>query len=244
MEEQHSAEEAGTEQGNAEEVVDFGWEPDQPIDGRRAKAAKDKKRKLKPGSFGAWHYMAGFTVQRCSRPAARRCGNEECMVDHCHLLQKPWASARPFYGASSAKGTSCRRPSRGGHCPWHSAARTWWAWPGQAPARPQRLWCPCWSGAQPPALILVQSWSGCTALLGALTLLLRCSLGQHSARAGARALILAPTRELALQLHKVVKELGRYIDLRTAVLVGGDSMEAQFAELAANPDVLLATPGT
>ena len=69
------------------------------------------------------------------------------------------------------------------------------------------------------------------------------SLGQHSPRAGARALILAPTRELALQLHKVVKELGRYIDLRTAVLVGGDSMEAQFAELAANPDVLLATPG-
>ena len=67
--------------------------------------------------------------------------------------------------------------------------------------------------------------------------MLRCSLGQHSARAGARALILAPTRELALQLHKVVKELGRYIDLRTAVLVGGDSMEAQFAELAANPDV-------
>ena len=56
-------------------------------------------------------------------------------------------------------------------------------------------------------------------------------------------MILAPTRELTLQLHKVVKELSRYTDLRTAVLVGGDSMEAQFAELAANPDVLLATPG-
>ncbi|CAL8470205.1 g9747 [Coccomyxa elongata] len=68
-------------------------------------------------------------------------------------------------------------------------------------------------------------------------------LREHSSRAGARALILAPTRELTLQLHKVVKELGRYTDLRTAVLVGGDSMEAQFAELAANPDILLATPG-
>jgi ATP-dependent RNA helicase DDX54/DBP10 len=35
----------------------------------------------------------------------------------------------------------------------------------------------------------------------------------------------------------------RFTDLRTAVLVGGDAMEAQFAELAANPDVLVATPG-
>lgn len=60
---------------------------------------------------------------------------------------------------------------------------------------------------------------------------------------GARAVILSPTRELALQTHKVVKELGRHFDFRTAVLVGGDSMEAQFAELAAAPDVIVATPG-
>jgi ATP-dependent RNA helicase DDX54/DBP10 len=60
---------------------------------------------------------------------------------------------------------------------------------------------------------------------------------------GARAVILSPTRELSLQTHKVVKELGRHIDLRTAVLVGGDSMEAQFAELAAAPDIVVATPG-
>jgi len=32
-------------------------------------------------------------------------------------------------------------------------------------------------------------------------------------------------------------------DLRTAVLVGGDAMEAQFAELALNPDIIVATPG-
>ena len=56
-------------------------------------------------------------------------------------------------------------------------------------------------------------------------------------------MLMAPTRELALQTHRVVKELGRYTDLRTAVLVGGDSMEAQFAELAANPDIIVATPG-
>ncbi len=55
-----------------------------------------------------------------------------------------------------------------------------------------------------------------------------CRLNSHS-------LMLAPTRALALQTHRVVKELGRYTDLCTAVLVGGDSMEAQFAELSANP---------
>ena len=69
-------------------------------------------------------------------------------------------------------------------------------------------------------------------------------LKSHSIKGGARAVLLAPTRELALQTHKVVKELSRYTNLRTAVLVGGDSMEAQFAELAANPDIIVATPGT
>lgn len=68
-------------------------------------------------------------------------------------------------------------------------------------------------------------------------------LKSHSHKAGARAVILAPTRELALQTMKVVRELGRYTDLRVAVLVGGDAMEAQFAELAQNPDVIVATPG-
>ena len=61
--------------------------------------------------------------------------------------------------------------------------------------------------------------------------------------AGSRAVILSPTRELALQTAKVVKELARYMNLRSAILVGGDSMEAQFAELAANPDIIVATPG-
>lgn len=70
-----------------------------------------------------------------------------------------------------------------------------------------------------------------------------CRLKEHSPKAGARAVILAPTRELALQTHKVVAELGRYTSLRTAILVGGDSMEAQFAELTTNPDIIVATPG-
>jgi ATP-dependent RNA helicase DDX54/DBP10 len=61
--------------------------------------------------------------------------------------------------------------------------------------------------------------------------------------AGARAAVLSPTRELAMQTHKVIQELARHTDLRAAALVGGDSLEAQWAELAAGPDVLVATPG-
>ncbi|KAL8931383.1 MAG: hypothetical protein Q9211_007000, partial [Gyalolechia sp. 1 TL-2023] len=65
----------------------------------------------------------------------------------------------------------------------------------------------------------------------------------HSAKVGARALILSPSRELALQTLKVVKEFGKGTDLKCVLLVGGDSLEEQFSSMAANPDILIATPG-
>uniref|UniRef100_A0A2P2JPG4 RNA helicase n=2 Tax=Rhizophora mucronata TaxID=61149 RepID=A0A2P2JPG4_RHIMU len=68
-------------------------------------------------------------------------------------------------------------------------------------------------------------------------------LKQHVPQGGVRALILSPTRDLALQTLKFTKELGKFIDLRTSLLVGGDSMESQFEELAQNPDIIIATPG-
>lgn len=68
-------------------------------------------------------------------------------------------------------------------------------------------------------------------------------LVEHSNNAGARAVILSPSRELALQTFKFCKELSKYTDLKIAILVGGDSMEAQFEQLAGNPDVIIATPG-
>ncbi|XP_031448047.1 ATP-dependent RNA helicase DDX54 [Phasianus colchicus] len=60
---------------------------------------------------------------------------------------------------------------------------------------------------------------------------------------GARALILSPTRELALQTLKFTKELGKFTGLRTALVLGGDKMEDQFAALHENPDIIIATPG-
>lgn len=68
-------------------------------------------------------------------------------------------------------------------------------------------------------------------------------LKQHDSQGGVRALILSPTRDLALQTLKFSQELGRFTDLRTSLLVGGDSMESQFEELARNPDIIIATPG-
>ncbi|CAG8485308.1 1389_t:CDS:10 [Dentiscutata heterogama] len=65
----------------------------------------------------------------------------------------------------------------------------------------------------------------------------------HSAKVGARAIILSPSRELALQTQKVCKELTKYTDLRNCLLVGGDNLEDQFAMFANNPDIIVATPG-
>ncbi|XP_053340730.1 ATP-dependent RNA helicase DDX54 [Clarias gariepinus] len=63
------------------------------------------------------------------------------------------------------------------------------------------------------------------------------------AQTGARALILTPTRELALQTMKFTKELGRFTGLKTALILGGDSMDDQFAALHENPDIIIGTPG-
>ncbi|KAF2460760.1 ATP-dependent RNA helicase dbp10 [Lineolata rhizophorae] len=68
-------------------------------------------------------------------------------------------------------------------------------------------------------------------------------LRAHSAKVGARAVVLAPSRELALQTLKVCKELCKGTDLRLALLVGGDSMEDQFGIMTSNPDIVVATPG-
>ncbi|XP_049949021.1 ATP-dependent RNA helicase DDX54 [Schistocerca serialis cubense] len=68
-------------------------------------------------------------------------------------------------------------------------------------------------------------------------------LKMRTAKTGARALILSPTRELALQTLKFIKELGRFTGLQAAVILGGDSMESQFSAIHGNPDIIVATPG-
>lgn len=48
---------------------------------------------------------------------------------------------------------------------------------------------------------------------------------------------MSPSRELAIQTLKVVKEMGKGTDLRTVLLVGGDSLEDQFGNVMQNPDM-------
>ncbi len=58
-----------------------------------------------------------------------------------------------------------------------------------------------------------------------------------------RALILAPTRELVMQINEAVSELGKYTDLRHLALYGGLGPKTQIETLRKGVDVLVATPG-
>ena len=58
-----------------------------------------------------------------------------------------------------------------------------------------------------------------------------------------RCLVLTPTRELALQVDEFVKTYGREKPVRSAVVYGGVGYEAQFAAIAAGPEIVVATPG-
>ncbi|WP_207420418.1 DEAD/DEAH box helicase [Desertivirga brevis] len=58
-----------------------------------------------------------------------------------------------------------------------------------------------------------------------------------------RALIIAPTRELAMQIEENIKLFAKYTDLRTVVLYGGLGPKTQIAELEKGCDIIVATPG-
>lgn len=66
---------------------------------------------------------------------------------------------------------------------------------------------------------------------------------KHSTKFGSRALIMLPTRELALQTASNLKALIKFKDIRYSVIVGGHGYEGQFESLASNPDIIIATPG-
>lgn len=58
-----------------------------------------------------------------------------------------------------------------------------------------------------------------------------------------RAIILAPTRELAIQIHKDAVSLGKYADLSVGVVYGGAGYESQRALFESGLDILIGTPG-
>ncbi len=58
-----------------------------------------------------------------------------------------------------------------------------------------------------------------------------------------KALVLAPTRELALQIHDNFKEYGKNVNLRTTVVYGGVPQSKQIKALSDGVEILIATPG-
>ncbi|MCT8977859.1 DEAD/DEAH box helicase [Clostridium sp. CX1] len=58
-----------------------------------------------------------------------------------------------------------------------------------------------------------------------------------------RALILAPTRELAIQIEENFTAYGKYMDLKNTVIFGGVSQSSQVRALKSGVDILIATPG-
>ena len=64
-----------------------------------------------------------------------------------------------------------------------------------------------------------------------------------SATARVRALVLTPTRELAVQIHESVRAYGKHLPLKSAQVFGGVGMQPQVQALRSGVDVLIATPG-
>src|SRR3984957_13770187 len=67
--------------------------------------------------------------------------------------------------------------------------------------------------------------------------------GQNRTPTSVRALVVAPTRELAVQIHHDGETLGRHTGLKQAVVYGGVDYEKQRRQLEEGVDVLIGTPG-
>ena len=89
---------------------------------------------------------------------------------------------------------------------------------------------------------LAQTGTGKTAAF-ALPILQHLARQPGGAGRGPRALVLTPTRELALQVGESFRTYGRHLTLRVAMVFGGVGQQPQVSALARGIDILVATPG-
>ena len=107
--------------------------------------------------------------------------------------------------------------------------------------------------AIPPALAgrdllsIAQTGTGKTAAFAVPTLQRLNSVpqfrGVRTAPRKIRALVLTPTRELAMQIYESFCAYGQYLSLRSCVIFGGVSQRPQEQQLRSGVDILVATPG-
>jgi len=86
---------------------------------------------------------------------------------------------------------------------------------------------------------IAQTGTGKTAAF-VLPMLMKLKYAQGEAP---RALVLSPTRELAMQTEENIRRLSAHLDLRTVLLYGGLGPKAQKEQLAKGCDIIVATPG-
>jgi len=92
-------------------------------------------------------------------------------------------------------------------------------------------------------LAIAQTGSGKTAAFSLPILSKIIGLGTKRLPKTARALILAPTRELAVQIEDTIRVLTKGLHVSTALVLGGVSRFSQIKKVAPGVDVLIATPG-
>src|SRR5438093_532652 len=71
------------------------------------------------------------------------------------------------------------------------------------------------------------------------TLAFGIPLVQHVVQGTGQGLVIAPTRELALQIDETLRKVGTPLNLRTAVLIGGESFTRQIKDLHRNPPIVI-----
>ncbi len=90
---------------------------------------------------------------------------------------------------------------------------------------------------------IAQTGSGKTAAFGLPIIAKLMHLGAKRQPRTAHALILAPTRELAVQIEETIRKLSKGLHISTALVLGGVSRGSQVKRMAPGVDVLVATPG-
>ncbi len=80
-------------------------------------------------------------------------------------------------------------------------------------------------------------------LIGVYNKLLTVPAAEHRKPNQPRALILAPTRELAIQIHKDAQVIGKNTGLKLALIYGGTDYDQQKQSIADGVDILIGTPG-
>jgi ATP-dependent RNA helicase RhlE len=91
-------------------------------------------------------------------------------------------------------------------------------------------------------IAVAQTGTGKTAAF-ALPLLQRLANGSRVKPNHIRALVLVPTRELAVQVAESIAAYGKYLPLKTGVVYGGVKINPQMMRLRSGVDILVATPG-